>query len=333
MRIMAITILAALLWGCGKANDSAVTVDQTGKHAQGWLTSHGATFLRDSSTCAACHGTTLSGGISGVSCSSSSLNGNACHATGPHPVPWPAHNQVANQLNLCSSCHGKGLSGGPIAPPCSKCHINLPAGTAPVAGTCISCHGNPPNSATFPNISGAHNAHVGLGLACGNCHAGGGTGGTNHGKALTVDFLATYNAASGRALFNPGGNCVNVSCHGGKNSPPWRGGRINVLRECALCHESGTAPGQPQANSYFSGEHVKHLIDIGLGCTDCHDMSVVSGGASHFSGLQTPSFELSPANTMKTQLNFNSGTVSCSPGVSPPAGSFSIGVCHSLKNW
>lgn len=333
MKLMAIIMLAVLLWGCGKANDTAVTVDPAGKHAPGWITGHGASFLQNGSTCTACHGANLSGGISGVSCSSSSLNGTFCHAAGPHPIPWPTHNQVANQLNLCSSCHGAGLTGGPTAPACSKCHINLPAGTAPIAGTCISCHGNPPDSATFPNISGVHKAHISLGLTCGSCHAGGGTGGANHGTALTVAFPTFYNAVNGNAQFNPAGNCANVSCHGGQNSPPWRGGRIDALRECTPCHQAGTAPGQPQANSYYSGEHARHLINIGLVCTDCHDMSVVSGTASHFSGLQTPAFELSPAGTMRGPLNFNNGTISCSPGVSPPAGAFSIGVCHSLKNW
>jgi predicted CxxxxCH...CXXCH cytochrome family protein len=186
----------------------------------------------------------------------------------------------------------------------------------------------------FPNISAAHKAHTLLALSCATCHTGGGSGTTTHGDTLTVAFPAAYNATNGAALMQLDGSCANVSCHGGKTSPRWRGGRIDLRSECAACHGAGTAAGVPQANSYYSGEHQKHLVDIGLLCTDCHDMTVVSGAASHFSGLNTPAFELAPASTMRAALNFSSGaTRSCAPGSTPPAGSFSIGVCHSVKNW
>jgi len=145
--------------------------------------------------------------------------------------------------------------------------------------------------------------------------------------------LGAYNAITGTAVLNPDGTCSNVSCHGGKKTKNWRGERIDPLQECLLCHEAGASPGTPQNNSYYSGEHQKHLQDIGLLCTDCHDMAVVLAGATHFSGLATPAFELSPASTMRTPLNFSSGVRSCSPGATPANNSFSIGVCHSTKNW
>lgn len=333
MRLIFIVITTALLWGCGTANDNAVTVDSSGKHPANWVSAHPASFIKDSTGCKSCHGSALSGGISGVSCSSASYNGISCHANGPHPLPWPAHNKTTNQLSSCSPCHGAALGGGVTAPPCNKCHTLLPPGNVPVLGTCISCHGNPPNGSIFPNISGAHAAHTTLPLPCTACHKGGGSGTAGHGSILTVAFNAGYNAKTGAAIMNKNGTCSNVSCHGGITTKFWRGGRINPLTDCLLCHEAGNAAGNPQHNSYYSGEHEKHLIDIGLSCIDCHDMAVISGGASHFSGLGTAVFELSPAHTMRTPLNFNSGSKSCSPGSAPPNNAFSIGVCHSTKNW
>jgi predicted CxxxxCH...CXXCH cytochrome family protein len=209
----------------------------------------------------------------------------------------------------------------------------LQPGTVPQIGTCISCHTIPPAGSAFPNISAAHKAHTTLAIACSVCHTGGGSGTVNHGKRLVVAFPTAYNAKTGPAALNPDGTCTNVSCHGGLNTKVWRGGRVNPLQDCLLCHEPGPAAGLPQNNSYYSGEHQFHLVTVGLICTDCHDMSAVSGTASHFSGLATPGFELSPASTMRAQLNFSSGVRSCSPGTLPAANSFSIGVCHPTKIW
>lgn len=332
-KLQLIMIASLLCWGCGKSNDSAVAVDAAGKHPASWLVSHGNSYLSDASSCKGCHGAALTGGISGVSCSSSSFNGLACHAGGPHPKPWPAHNVAPNQLSICIACHGAGLAGTSTAPACVKCHLQLLPGNVPLLGSCVSCHGNPPDGAIFPNISAAHNAHTLLSLACSSCHTGGGSGTATHGVALTVAFPAAYNAKNGTATLNQDGSCANISCHGGIATPQWRSGRIDSLADCVLCHVAGTAAGLPQANSYYSGEHQKHLVSIGLRCTDCHDMTVTAGSVSHFSGLGTPAFELAPAATMRVPLNFTSGVRSCSPGSSPPPGAFSIGVCHSAKNW
>lgn len=334
LRTLHLLLITALFcWGCGQSNDSAVTVNTAGKHPTGWVTSHGPTYLQDAAACKTCHGAALTGGISGVSCSSSSLNGLSCHANGPHPKPWPAHNVAPNQLTTCVVCHGAGLAGSSTAPACAQCHLQLLPGTVPVLGSCVSCHGNPPNGALFPNISGAHAAHLSLALTCSSCHSGGGSGTVSHGTALTMTFSPGFNAKNGTATLSPAGSCTNVSCHGGNTTPPWRGGRIDPLSDCALCHAAGTTAGLPQANSYYSGEHQKHLVAIGLRCPDCHDMSVVVGSSSHFSGLGTPVFELAPAATMRAALNFTGGVRSCAPGASPPAGAFSVGVCHSAKNW
>lgn len=338
LRLNLFLLVSAVLWGCSSANDSNVIVDPAGKHPSGWTTSHGSYYRKDAATCTSCHGEALTGGITGVSCSSSSFNGTSCHAGGLHPVPWSAHNQSTDQLNSCSSCHGDGLNGSAIAPACSQCHTQLAPGAVPLLGTCLSCHGAPPigpDGSVYPNISAAHHPHtlVQLPDSCNTCHLGGGTGTATHGTTLTVAFPTAYNAKTAGAVYSSSGNCANVSCHGGKITPLWMGGRINPLTECAPCHQSGPSPGQPQANSYYSGQHSEHLLEIGLLCIDCHDMAVVSGTAAHFSGLDTPSFELPPASTMRAPLVFNSVGRSCSPGVTPPAGAFSVGVCHATENW
>jgi len=319
MKLLVMIMLTALLWGCGDANDRAITVDASGKHPFDWLATHSASFLDSSTVCKDCHGATLTGGISGVSCSS-------CHPN-PHPVPWPAHNQSTNQFNNCSPCHGAGLTGGATAPACSSCHTQLSPGTVPLIGTCVSCHAAPPNGAVFPNISGSHKAHTALPLECAVCHNGGGSGTATHGTSLTVAFPVAYNAKTGAAALNADGTCATVSCHGGQTTPAWRGGRkLNPNQDCTFCHAAGTA----QYNSYNSGRHEKHITGAGMYCVDCHDMTVVSGGASHFSGLGTPAFELNPNLTLNKSVNKNLNYIN---GSCTPSGNFSISVCHSTESW
>jgi hypothetical protein len=99
---------------------------------------------------------------------------------------------------------------------------------------------------------------------------------------------------------------------------------------------AGSALQSPQFNSYYSGEHSKHLSEVGLDCIDCHDMTVTSNGAAHFSGLNTPAiFELEPRLTIRGALNYTrTGTSgSCAPGRLPAAGTFSVGICHGSENW
>jgi len=337
IKILVAAIISVSLWGCGKANDNAPALDVVGQHPAGWVSKHGPLYLGNPGQCGECHGADLTGGIAKVSCFSVNLGAQTCHPNGPHPVPWPEHNKAPNLGNACTPCHGATLSGGPNAPACSKCHLLLTPGSLPVLGTCITCHNKPPQGAVFPNISGAHRKHnprPGVADVCSTCHNGGGSGSSGHGKQLTVAFLPAYGAKTGAATINPDNSCSNVSCHGGVRTPVWRTGKINPGTDCIQCHTAGTAFQTPQYNSFFSGEHIKHLTEVGLVCTDCHDMSVTSSGASHFSGLNTPStFELNPQLTIRGPVNYtkNGATATCSPGQLPSG--FSIGVCHGTKNW
>ncbi len=344
LRYLAVTAaLAISLWGCGKANDGAPSLDVSGQHPAGWVLKHGPSYLENSGQCRECHGADLTGGISKVSCFSVNLGAQTCHSGGPHPVPWPEHNKAPNQGNACTPCHGANLGGGAIAPACATCHTQLIPGTVPVLGTCITCHNKPPQGGIFPNISGAHRKHnllPGVGGVCDTCHNGGGTGKANHGRQLTVAFLPAYNAKTGTATLNSDNSCSNVRCHGGVRTPPWRTGRIDTGSNCVACHTLGTAFQTPQFNSYYSGEHAFHTAppptgEVGLVCGDCHDMTVTRNGAAHFGNLSSARFDLDPGFTIRAPVGYtkNGATITCSPGQLPPPGSFSIGVCHGQRSW
>lgn len=246
------------------------------------------------------------------------------YTSAAHALPWSGHNTAGNLLSACGLCHGIDLLGGngAVGQSCKNCHVNMTALVPPVAGQCTSCHGKPPTAPAHT----AHNAIASLNGLCSPCHSGAGTGTALHGNGTAdIAFATSFNAKSGTAVINPDNTCANVSCHGGVTTPQWDVGVINPLTQCASCHVAGTS----QYNSYNSGEHSYHITTIGLPCTDCHDMSVSSGINSHFSNMATPAFELNPALTIRTPVNYSGG--SCAPGNNPSA--FSIGVCHGSKNW
>ena len=97
------------------------------------------------SHCAKCHGSTYTGGVSGVSCMS-------CHVNAPHPSkPWldttgvkPSHT-MANQANLaeCAKCHAGGKNSD------LKPATLAPAGTAPGCFNATLCHSIGAHTATW----------------------------------------------------------------------------------------------------------------------------------------------------------------------------------------
>ena len=111
-------------------------------------------------------------------------------------------------------------------------------------------------------------------------------------------FLTVYNAKAGPAAFdNAALTCANVSCHGGVTAPNWRTGTIDVNTDagCRQCHKIGTAAGNPENNSPFSGLHATHLsttVGGAILCTECHNMANGTAGAvNHFKFLNTPQME------------------------------------------
>src|SRR5919198_5794028 len=123
IRAMAMVAFFAGLWGCSRANDGAPTIDRTGKHPAAWAVAdtggdHPGVFIASPDQCKECHGKDLLGGISKVSCFSTSFAGIACHPNGPsgHPSGWGApgsHGPAAkaaaagaNGFSFCQKCHG-----------------------------------------------------------------------------------------------------------------------------------------------------------------------------------------------------------------------------------
>jgi predicted CxxxxCH...CXXCH cytochrome family protein len=168
---------------------------------------------------------------------------------------------------------------------------------------------------------------------CDTCHNAAGSGTTKHSNGtVDVAFLTNYSAKSGTATITPDKSCANVSCHGGVTTPVW-GGTINVASDCASCHVRGTGVQTPQFNSYFSGQHTLHINQIGLQCTDCHDMNQTNGGASHFSGLATPVFELAPRFTIRVP-GYATTPGSCNPRSNLSVNySISNAICHGAESW
>jgi hypothetical protein len=63
-------------------------------------------------------------------------------------------------------------------------------------------------------------------------------------------------------------------------------------------------------------------------------MTATSGANSHFSNLATPAFELAPRLTIRADTGYPaSAYITCNPGLNPPAGRYTIGVCHTTKSW
>jgi len=276
---------------------------------------------------ASCHGSTLTGvDGSGPSCSSCHLGG----STLVHPADWNVDIDIkhggyvlTNGSRSCanSACHGTDL-GGVVGsgPACvqAACHQN---GSPLIYTGCTSCHGNPPTGTVSPNVKGAHTPHNALPnvtSVCNTCHSGAGTDTVNHFNGFVdVVILSTYNAKSGSAVYNTNGTCSKVSCHGGRQTPVWVTGAIDVNTQCTSCHVSGTALATPEYNSYYSGQHNVHVNLNGIACTECHDTTMLA--VEHFTTLNTTTMEGSAAATIIKSFDYSGG--SCTPS------------CHETRSW
>jgi hypothetical protein len=134
--------LLALVLSCGDANNEAIFDPDTGTHIERWLTSHGQTVRAGRDDCTACHGADLSGGNAGVSCSSQSFDGTACHGSiGFHPQGWETAHALEARVSTttCSAalCHGADFRGGGAGVACFDCHLGGPVPSDPVTGVQI----------------------------------------------------------------------------------------------------------------------------------------------------------------------------------------------------
>jgi predicted CxxxxCH...CXXCH cytochrome family protein len=331
-------LACALLFGCSTPNSQTFLDPETGKHVSGWLPAgHMTAATANLSVCSDCHGTSLDGGISTVSCTS-------CHLGGPtsvHPANWapiysthgPYVNSAPSGTAACANqyCHGTDLAGvANSGPSCDKrygiggCHT-LTVPFDPTSVICGACHRTPPSGTQFPNIAGKHGQHVTLGayIICATCHNGsdGVSGITFHFNGTVEVFslpTPTYNAVGVTATYNPANNtCSNVSCHGGQTTPNWLTGSIDVNTQCTSCHVVGTALATPQYNSAYSGQHIKHVIEQGIFCTACHDTGLLA--VNHFTTLNTSAMEGPAKNTIKPSIQYNGATCN--------------NPCHDPQSW
>jgi predicted CxxxxCH...CXXCH cytochrome family protein len=190
------------------------------------------------------------------------------------------------------------------------CHFTAgPVDTYPVK--CISCHGNPPDGATgaSPNQAFRHTAHFSttnnlVGITCGACHAGFGTGTATHATNVALASTAVdpkFNENGLTATYTPGAGtagtqiCTNVSCHGGK-----------VL----------TATVAPLGNVLWKGVGATPQFDQTT-CTKCHLV------------LTQPSSNVSPSSFSATLAYIGPISGDPIPPIDPVNGTFNLHKLHA----
>ena len=299
MRIVAIMVVLIVSFGCSKANDNAPSINPvTGKHPKGWAVAdsgglHPAAYTAGPSACYECHGKNMAGGISSVSCFSSSYNGMNCHPGGPssHPAGWSApaaHGSSAKAPSLgrdglihCQDCHGGDYAGGSSGRSClnaAGCHgtgVMAPHSPKPWlsriggrthsgsdasnAAACASCHTAGANSSRKPSPA----APAGTPAGCFNntlCH---GVEGHPQGWNLPSSHGAAAIARAG----GDKGFAACTTCHGTK----YDGG--TAQQSClntSGCH-TVTAPHPPKPWKSATGySHTKCDTTNSRECAQCH---------------------------------------------------------------
>jgi len=307
-RVLTPLVLIAL-FACSKANDTASNIDpRTGKHPSGWAVAntggqHTVSFLAVPSSCYECHGKDLQGGISKVSCFSTSRSGINCHAGGPsgHPAGWAdpdAHGVAAkavlsgiNGMAHCQTCHGADFAGGIAKKSClntSGCHgANVMAAHSPTpwrdvantgarshasadtsnAAACAVCHANGNNSSRKPSPA----APAGTPPDCFNntlCH---GVEGHATGWSAPTLHGAAAKAAQGGTAASPVSSFAScASCHGTN----YDGG--TAQQSClnnAGCHGAAIAaphPASPWRSSTGGVTHSTTDTENAGQCAVCH---------------------------------------------------------------
>ena len=258
-------LLAGLAVGCSKENGAAF--DPDAGHPADFYTTHPNSYRSSDGACTDCHGGDLQGGISTVSCFSSSRDGRACHAGGPggHPPGWRAVHSVTDPAKAatCAACH----QSKPGAPGCfnnTLCHgpkaghpagwLSSHTGTNPnQASVCAGCHQSKSGTPGCFNNTLCHGAKSGP-------HPSGWSSGSQHGAAAKSapggsSGFQYCESCHGSGLNGGTANqsCLVSGCHGWSAphaSSGWNGGgsRHRSTNQgnaavCAQCHRSrsGTA--------------------------------------------------------------------------------------------
>jgi len=176
-------------------------------------------------------------------------------------------------------------------------------GGGPDYSDCTACHSQPPDGTAFPNTAGAHAAHraiSAIGTDCSICHLT-----AAHNGSVDLAFPSVYDGPNGPATDNLDGTCSNIRCHGGKTTPDWWSGSIDLTSQCTACHSTPS-----------SGRHRDHRS---RSCTDCHNSSRM---ATHIGDPATSTYEVSAASTIG-----GSGT-----RISSYSNGTCVG-CHGSERW
>jgi hypothetical protein len=123
--------LRARLLARSRSAANGAAFDPDAGHPDDFYATHSAAYRAALDGCDGCHGTDLLGGISAVSCYSTSRDGRSCQPGGPggHPAGWRAlHSADASKAATCAPCHDNKSNN--LAPNCfdnSLCHGRSPA--------------------------------------------------------------------------------------------------------------------------------------------------------------------------------------------------------------
>jgi len=196
--IVGLLLLAGLLLGigCGTSDpNSTAPFDSDSGHSVDWLPAgHAQAAQADPAACTECHGSDLSGGISGVSCTPCHLNGSpfvltdctSCHGNPPTANAVPnragehaAHNALPNVTKVCNTCHN-GAGSGTLNHDNGTVDVmflssyNAKSGAATydaAGGTCskVSCHGGQTTPSWLAGVT------IDVNTQCTSCHAFGTT--------------------------------------------------------------------------------------------------------------------------------------------------------------
>lgn len=302
LRYFAILLFISVMFGCSKGNNSGSNLDATGMHPAGWVVAnsggnHTLSFLSNPSVCVECHGRNYDGGITGISCFSTSRNGINCHAGGPsgHPAGWASpdsHGAAAKSISSglngfahCQVCHGADFSGGIAKKSCMN--------TAGCHGTAVSAaHSPKPWRSTIGGRTHT-NTDVSNVAACAQCH----TNGAN--STRTPSPAAPAGTAAG--CFN------NTLCHGVEGHPTgWNAANLH-----------GTA-----AKAVVSGDKGFNY------CTQCHGTNY-QGGTAEQTCLNTAGCHGADIAAPHPAVPWRSTTGGLSHTTTDTSNSGQCAVCHT----
>jgi hypothetical protein len=323
--LLAAAAVCFMLASCSELKNTLPPVAPSAKaHPAGWGTAGDtATFHGNAlqnlgynlASCKECHGSALTGSISGTSCAK-------CHgASYPHIAAWTNQTQAG--------FHGTYLKAKNYnAVECQACHGSDFRGAGNADKSCYTCHASYPHESTWLNASSStsHGQYVKTKswnlTECASCHGSTYTGGTSGESCFachsTYPHVANMETAHPTTLRNAnyplascqvchgttyaGGSIVNVSCmtsgchrdsQGSAKSP----------ESCNVCHGSFTALASDKSSwappfalnndslttSAGVGAHQKHLTTAGVGklvkCEECHAVPATWNAAGHLNPL------------------------------------------------